>query len=77
MGAVDEYRDAWAREDYSTAFKLAVKILNRKGSKNLMYSWAEECVKCLRALGKLDLLPDNFSQLSAYGRREELNKLTL
>lgn len=75
MGSIDLYEDAMARGDFLQAFRLAIQILNRKGSKRLINLWVYEAVKCLKALGNLDILPDFFEKLSVYGKREELNRL--
>ena len=77
MGAVEQYQDAAAREDWGQAFKLALEILNRKGSKRLMDDWAEACYQALGHLGKAYLLPASFPNLSCYGQRDELNKVQL
>jgi hypothetical protein len=77
MGTEDRYRDASARQQHEEAFRLAVEILGRKCSKNLMFVWVQEAVKCLWALDRLDLLPDCWEKLSVYGQRLELEKIKL
>lgn len=75
MGAQDEYQDTIAREDWASAFGLALQILNRKSSKRLMHAWIEACIDVLEHLGKASLLPEYFYNLSVYGQADELNKI--
>jgi len=75
MGAYEEWQDATVREDFAEAFQISLEILNRKGSKRLMEEWIDSCVEMLESMGKANLLPEHFRNLSVYGQREELNKI--
>ena len=77
MGLVDRHRDATARGDWLAAFKTARQILDRKMSKRLMAEWIDRCCEALDHLGKANLLPPYFGNLSIYGKREEINKLEI
>lgn len=77
MGAYEDWQDATAREEWKSAFELSLQILNRKGSKRLMDTWIATCLDALDHLGKANLLPVHFDNLSVYGRRDELNKIQL
>lgn len=77
MGAVEERQDARAVGDFVKAFKLSQKILDRKTSKRLMAAEIEQCLADLEALGRLDLLPGHFADLSVYGQRDVLLAINL
>ena len=77
MGAWEDRQDAKAREDWGQVFSLSLEILNRKGSKRLMGHEIDACLEALQALGRADLLPVFFNNLSVYGQRDELNKIQL